>query len=147
MVVSIVATLALALGLATGPAIDRARPGNVTHAAGALVRDVEAARAHALHARQPAGLVPLGQGWAVVIRAPDGGGWAPAGQEATAAASLQWQIAGASHLPAATMPATAPPIRFLADGRATPFRVRLSGRGGVQICQTDGLEPLSCRAR
>lgn len=150
VVVSIVSALALALGLTTGPVIERNRPGSAPHAAAALAAAVETARQRAFHNRQSAGLVPRAQGWALVTRATDGAGWVPDGQEQSLAGSLTWEIDGARHIPPAIAPDTgaAPPIRFLTDGRATAFRVTLSGRAGaVHICETDGLEPLSCHAR
>ena len=145
VVVSIVSALALAVGLAAGPVIDRNRPGSAMQAAAMLEREIEAARAHAFHHRRTAGLIPQPRGWAVMLRAEDGEGWEHAGREGSLDGPVQWQIAGAAHTPSG-LPAADPPIRFLADGRATPFRVTIGGRAGVQICETDGLEPFACRA-
>lgn len=150
VVVSIVSVLALSLGLSTGPVIDRNRPGSASHIASTLVRDVEAARSRAFHHRQLAGLVPQAQGWALVSRAPDSEDWSSPQREETISGRLQWRVGGASYLPPVTPPddGAAPVIRFLADGRATPFQVTVTGRGGaLQVCETDGLEPLSCQAR
>ena len=150
VVVGIVSILALALGLSTGPVIERSRPGSAPHGAAALLAQVEAARGRALHYRQPAGLVPGAQGWTLVARDPDGEGWVPARRKETLDGAMRWEIDGTRHTPPVIWRETdgAPPIRFLVDGRATPFRVVLAGRGGVsRVCETDGLEPLTCRAR
>ena len=145
VVVSIVSALALALGLATGPLIERNRAGGAAQAAAKLEREIEAARAHAFHHRRTAGLMPQPRGWAILLRAADGEGWEPAGREGRLGDPVQWQISGAVHMPGGR-PATEPPIRFLADGRATPFRVTFGARG-AQLCETDGMEPFTCRAR
>lgn len=147
VVVGIVSALALALGLATGPLIERNRAGSAAQAAAELEREIEAARAHAFHHRRTAGLMPQPRGWALMLRAEDGEGWVPDGREGRLGEPVQWQINGAAHMPPGE-PAAEPPIRFLADGRATPFRVSFGGRGGgEQLCETDGTEPISCRAR
>ena len=145
VVVSIVSALALALGLATGPLIERNRAGGAVQAAATLEREVEAARAHAFHHRRTAGLMPEPGGWAVVRRAEDGAGWERAGREGRLGDPVQWQISGAAHTPT-SLPSAEPPIRFLADGRATPFRVTFGGRA-AQLCETDGMEPVTCHAR
>ncbi|MCC5986833.1 MAG: GspH/FimT family pseudopilin [Pararhodobacter sp.] len=155
VVVSIISVLALGLGLSTTPVVERNRPGSATHEAAALAGAVEAARERAFHQRRPAGLVPQTRGWAIVARAPEGEGWVPPGwggprHEGQFAGAVEWQINGAPHFPGtiAPDPDAAPPILFLPDGRATAFRVTLTGqRGAAQICATDGLEPLTCRPR
>ena len=155
VVVSIISVLALALGLSTTPVVERNRPGSATHSAAALAGAVAAARERAFHQRRPAGLLPQPQGWAIIARAADGEGWVPPDgdgprHEGQFAGAVEWQIDGARHFPGtiAPDPDTAPPILFLPDGRATAFRVTLTGRrGATQICATDGLEPLTCRAR
>lgn len=155
VVVSIISVLALALGLSTTPVVERNRPGSATREAVQLAGAVEAARERAFHQRRPAGLVPQMRGWAIVARVPDGEGWSPPDwggprHEGQFAGTVEWEIDGARHFPGtiAPDPDAAPPILFLPDGRATAFRVAVTGqRGAAQICATDGLEPLTCRAR
>lgn len=148
-VMTIVSILALAVivGTGAGSLMGRER----SSAAGSVARDlqtaVNAARDGAFHARLPHGLRPRPDGWQVLVRDRERGGWRPLGEGH--ASALNWVIDGIAHFPtplAADTPAR-PPVVFAADGRATPFAVEILAGQERLRCATDGWEGLQCTSR
>ncbi len=147
IVITIVSVLALTvtLGFATQGRLTGTREASPARAAAALEAGVTRARDLAILARAPAGLRPDGDGWEILRHEEDG--WRRIGGGALPDRS-EWRIDGQLIRGALTTPETdeEPPVRFLPDGRSTPFELRLGPRGAAHRCATSGPEPLECRA-
>lgn len=147
IVVTIVSVLALTvtLGFATQGRLTGTREATPARAAAALEAAVTRARDLAILARAPAGLRPDDDGWEILRREEDG--WRRIGGGALPDAS-EWHVDGRRIGGPLTTHETgdAPPVRFLPDGRSTPFELRLGPRGAAHRCATSGPEPLECRA-
>lgn len=148
-VMTVVAILALALVAGTGAGSLMGRERSST--AGAIAHDLEtavaSARAAAFHTRLPHGLLPLPEGWQMLVRERASGGWRLAGEGRGTA--LSWVIDATAHFPATPAEGTPPRPRviFASDGRATPFSVEIHSPQERLRCATDGWEALQCAPR
>lgn len=147
MTVLSILALALVVGTGAGSLIGRDRD----NAAGAAARNLESAvntaRATAFHTRVPHGLLPRPDGWQMLVRDRDTGGWRAEGTGR--AAGLSWVIDGTAHFPAPSLPDTPlrPLVVFASDGRATPFTADFHTAPDRFRCTTDGWEVLRCARR
>lgn len=148
-VMTVISILALALVAGTGAGSLMGR--DSSHAAGSVARTLESAvttaRATAFHTRAPHGLLPRPDGWDMLARDRDNGGWRLVGEGR--AAGLGWVINGTAHFPVPPQP-DAPPrplVIFASDGRATGFAVDFPGAPDRFRCATDGWEVLRCARR
>ena len=140
VVVAIIALLALPVMLRFGGdgAFGGAAP--AARSAAALQADLAALRDRALLGRETLVLQPGNDGWSAEgLRTGQQNG-------ARTAVRLDWRIDAAP--PAGERPKGdgLPPIRFLPDGRATPFTLRITGadQPGLE-CSFDGWEAPECR--
>lgn len=144
VVVAIIALLALPVMLrfGGGGAFGGAAP--AARSAAALQADLAALRDRALLGRETLVLQPSNDGWSAEgLRT---GQQAGRRNGARTAMQLDWRIDAAP--PAGERPQGEglPPIRFLPDGRATPFTLRITGadQPGLE-CRFDGWEAPECR--
>ncbi|MCW1931660.1 GspH/FimT family pseudopilin [Pararhodobacter zhoushanensis] len=145
VVITLIAILAVGTGLSAGGVF--ARPSGVSDAA-RLEQGIERARDAALLGRTVTGIYPRADGW-VLAKLDSAGTWVRIGAPLVLrGASVSWQIDGRPYLPGLTAPRAqdAPPIRFAADGRSTPFTVALSSGTTRRTCSAANAEALQCAA-
>lgn len=147
MTVLSILALALVVGTGAGSLMGRDRDSAAGSAARSLESAVSTARARAFHTRVPHGLLPQPEGWQMLVRDRDAGGWRGAG--AGRATGLTWIIDGTAHFPTPPLADTSPRplVVFASDGRATPFTVDFHAAPDGFRCTTDGWEVLQCARR
>lgn len=147
MTVLSILALALVVGTGAGSLMGRDRGSAAGSAARALENAVRTARATAFHTRVPQGLLPRPDGWQLLARDHDNGGWRPVDERR--AAGLAWVIDGTAHFPVPPLAETPPRplVVFASDGRATPFTVDFHTAADRFHCATDGWEDLACARR
>lgn len=139
VVVAILGLLALPVMLrfGGGGAFGGAAP--AARVAAALEADLATLRDRALLGRE------------TLVLQPRSDGWSSAGLRmgsAPHALRLDWRIEGPAQAQGQAGPQgeTLPPVRFLPDGRATPFGLRITGADQPGLdCQFDGWEAPRCR--
>lgn len=147
MTVLSILALALVVGTGAGSLMGSDRGSTAGSAARTLENAVRTARATAFHTRVPHGLLPRPDGWQMLARDRDAGGWRPVDEGQ--AAGLGWVINGTAHFPVPPLAETPPRplVVFASDGRATPFSVDFHTASDRFRCTTDGWEGLKCARR
>lgn len=147
MTVLSILALAMVVGTGAGSLMGRDRDSAAGTAARNFESAVRTARASAFHSRTPHGLLPRPDGWQMLVRDHDAGGWRPASEGH--ARGIGWVINGTAHFPTPPLTDTAPRplVVFASDGRATPFTVDFHATPDRYRCETDGWEGLQCARR
>jgi len=148
MTIMSVLALALIVGSGSDTLFGRDRASDAARAARTFEQAVGIARSQAFHARLPHGLLPRQDGWQLLRRDRDTGGWRAA-DPPVPVQGLAWVIEGTVHFPAPALPDSPPLPRviFASDGRSTAFSVDFHAGQDRFRCETDGWEALQCSRR
>lgn len=149
VVVTIVSVLSIGAALSVGGAGRLLQAGGQAGPAAQgerLARALERGRDAALFGRRRAGLQPLGGGWQLRLLDAVADRWGTLQSAEMPGIEITWTVAGQSYAPPDAAPEGAPPIRILADGRLTPFSLRLRGGGQGLTCRATDMADVTCTA-
>lgn len=146
VVMTIVSVLALTLIVGSGAdsLFGRERNSEAASAARNFEQAINRARQTAFHTRLPFGVMPKPDGWLLLQRDREAGGWRAFAEGS--APGMAWIIDGTTHFPAPLPPDTPPLPRVVlaSDGRSTPFSAEFHSGQDRFRCQSDGWEALQC---